>query len=120
MSTDNRRNAPRYLTCVPAGVQNAQKERVGLIRDASTTGALVFTGSKFEVNEEVRLRIGLEGAQKEEVEIVARILRVDRHDDGFWTFKMAVAFNPPRDDLTALFESLAEQQKRVFGEPPKA
>ena len=116
MPTSNRRRAARLLTCVPVGVQTPEKERIGLVRDASSTGALVFSKSKFKVDEPVNLsiRIDLEGTTT--IDIKGKILRVERlTNDGFWTFKMAIVFVPERDDLEPTFKKLADRQERLFG-----
>ena len=115
MATTNRRRASRLLTCVPVGVQTPEKERLGLVRDASSTGALVFSKSKFNVDDPVKLsiRIDLDGVTT--VDVQGRIIRVERQTDGFWTFRMGVVFEPVREDLEHLFKKLAERQERLFG-----
>ena len=118
MSTDNRRRAPRLLTCVPVGVHTKEKERIGLVRDASSVGALVFSKSKFNVDDDVMLNIRVDLHGQTTVEVKGRILRVERLTDGFWAFKMGVVFEPPREDLEPVFKALAERQERLFGSTP--
>ena len=115
MPTTNRRRATRHLTCVPAGVQTPEKERLGLIRDASSEGALLFSKSKFNIDDQVKLSIRVDHEGVETVEVNGRIVRVERQSDGFWTFRMGVRFNPPREDLSALFKALSDRQERLFG-----
>lgn len=103
------------MTCVPAGVQTSEKERLGLIRDASTTGALVFSKSKFNIDDTVKLKIKVDAGDDSTVEVMGRVLRVERQTDGFWTFRIGVKFEPVRDDLSALFKQLGERQERLFG-----
>ena len=118
MSTSNRRRATRHMTCVPAGVETPQKERLGLIRDASSTGALVFSKSKFNIDDPVKLKIRVDAGEHATVEVSGRVLRVERQTDGFWTFRIGVKFEPPREDLSSLFKSLGERQERLFGSGP--
>jgi hypothetical protein len=118
MSTTNRRRATRHVTCVPAGVQTPEKERIGLLRDASTEGALLFSKSKFNVGDAVKLSIRVDLEEKSNVEVKGRIVRVERLRDGFWNFKTGVVFDPPREDLFELFQRLAERQERLFGSTP--
>lgn len=98
------------LTCFPVGVQTGDEERIGLIRDASSVGALLFSKSKFKVDEPVVLSVRVELENQTTVEIKGRVLRVDRIKEGFWTYRMGVVFEPPREDLQPLFKTLAEQQ----------
>lgn len=118
MTTSNRPRAPRHLTCVPAGVQTAEKERLGLIRDASSSGALVFSKSKFNVDDVVKLSIRVDVGEDATVEVKGRVTRVEKQTDGFWTFRIGVKFEPPREDLATLFRSLGERQERLFGSGP--
>lgn len=118
MSTSNRRRATRHITCVPAGVQTPEKERLGLIRDASSTGALLFSKSKFNIDDPVTLTIRVDVGEDATVVVKGRVLRVERQTDGFWTFRIGVRFDPPREDLSALFKSLGDRQERLFGSGP--
>ena len=119
-TTTNRRRAPRHVTCVPAGVQTSQKERLGLVRDASAAGALLFSKSKFNVDDQVTLSIRLDGREASAIEVKGRVVRAERQTDGFWTFKMGVRFEPTREDLTTTFSELAARQERLFGSSPDA
>lgn len=119
MPTDNRRRTSRHVTCVPAGVHTSEKDRVGLIRDASTVGALLFSKSQFKVDDKVTLTIRIESDEQSDVEVHGRILRIERQSaDEFWNFRIAVVFDPPRDDLAPLFKLLADRQARLFGSGP--
>jgi hypothetical protein len=118
MPTPNRRRAPRLITCVPAGVQTAEKDRIGLIRDTSTEGASVFSKSKFNVDDTISLTIKVDTEDAHNIAVKGRIVRVERLRDGFWTFKLGVIFMPPREDLAPLFRQLAERQERLFGSSP--
>src|SRR4051812_45101556 len=113
MPTANRRHTPRLLTCVPAGVQTSEKERLGLLRDASTEGALLFTKSRFSIDDRVKLSVRVD--EDTTIEISGRIVRLEKQTDGFWTFRLGVRFVPPREDLAPLFKTLAERQERLFG-----
>ncbi len=115
MSNPNRRRTQRLLTCVPAGVQTSEKDRLGLIRDASIEGASVFSQSRFNVDDAVTLNIRVGKDDSETVEVKGRIVRVERLRDGIWTFGIGVRFVPRRDDLGPLFKQLAERQEKLFG-----
>jgi hypothetical protein len=115
MPNTNRRRTTRHVTCVPAGVHTSEKERVGLIRDASAEGALLFCKSKFGVGDALTLSIRVDLDGENSVDVQGRIVRVERMKEGFWSFRIGVLFDPPREDLTPLFERLAETQERLFG-----
>lgn len=118
MSSPNRRVAPRHITCVPAGVQTPDRQGIGLIRDASTSGASVFSKTKFNIDEILSFNILVDSEMKNSIEVKGKIVRVERLLDGFWTFKIGVVFDPPREDLALLFKSLADRQERLFGSSP--
>ncbi len=118
MTTPNRRRAPRQITCVPAGVATAEKDRIGLIRDVSTTGASVFSKSKFNIDDTLKLSICVDLELSHNLEVKGRIIRVERLLEGFWAFKLGVVFDPPREDLAPTFKALADRQERLFGSSP--
>ena len=116
-STTERRKQARHITCVPTGVESAEKERVALIRDASSKGALLLSRSQFAVGTPLKLAIQLDDTRKTEA-VDARVLRVDRLKDGFWAFGLAVEFTPPRTDLEPAFKKLSERQEKLYGKLP--
>ena len=118
MSTQNRRRAPRQITCVPAGVATAEKDRIGLIRDVSTVGAAVFSKSKYNVDDTLKLSICVDLDPANNLEVKGKVIRVERLLEGFWTFRLGVLFDPPREDLAPTFKALAERQERLFGSSP--
>ena len=89
-----------------------------MIRDASTSGALVFSKTKFDIDRVISLSILIDADEKHSVEVKGKIVRVERLVEGFWHFKLGVLFEPPREDLASLFKSLAERQERLFGTSP--
>ncbi len=115
MTTPNRRRAVRQITCVPAGVATAEKDRIGLIRDVSVQGALVFSKSRFTVDDVLRLSICVDMNDAHNLDVKGRIIRVERLLEGFWAFKLGVVFEPPREDLASIFKELADRQARLFG-----
>ncbi|MHB8875308.1 MAG: PilZ domain-containing protein [Myxococcaceae bacterium] len=114
MSTDNRRRALRLLTCVPVGVHTPEKARVGLIRDVNTGGALVFCKSKFSLKETLKLSIDT-GEGGDPVEVTGQVVRVDRLKEGFWSYGIGLVFDPPREELSSVFQAMAARQERLFG-----
>lgn len=114
MSNNERRNTTRHVTCVPTGVESADKERVALIRDASVTGALLLTRSQFPMHEQLKLSIQVENGQPP-LEAEAKVVRVERLKDGFWGWGIGVEFTPPRNDLEATFKQLSDRQEVLYG-----
>jgi len=112
--TNERRNTARHVTCVPTGVGSQDKERVALIRDASTTGALLLSRSQFPLHEVLKLSIQIETTSKP-VEVDAKVVRVERLKDGFWSWGIGVEFTPPRTDLDETFKQLSERQEKLYG-----
>ncbi len=110
----NRRVASRHLTCVAVGVEVKNKQQLALIRDASTSGALLFTRKSLAPADTVTIAIQFE-AKSSGVDVTAKVVRCSKLDDGFWSYAIAVRFDPPREDLKPLFDALAQQQERLFG-----
>ena len=115
MATSNRRQRVRQLTCTPAGVQSPEKNRLALIRDASATGALLFSKSQFPVDTPLKITIRVDNKGQPDVLVDARVVRVERLNDDFWTYGIGVIFTPTREDLSILFVSMAERQAKLFG-----
>ena len=118
MPNENRRRAARQITCVPAGVVTAEKDRIGLIRDVSTSGASVFSKSKYDIDETLKLSICVDLDPSHNVEVTGKVIRLERLLEGFWAFKIGVVFDPPREDLAPTFKALADRQERLFGSSP--
>ena len=111
---NERRNKTRHVTCVPTGVESSDKERVALIRDASITGALLLSRSQFPLHEQLKLAIQIENGQKP-TEVDAKVVRVERLKDGFWSWGIGVEFTPARADLEAIFKTLSARQETLYG-----
>jgi hypothetical protein len=116
MTTNHRRHQSRHVTCVPTGVESQDTERVALIRDASATGALLLSRSQFPMHEQLKLSIQLEGSKKT-ADVDAKVVRVERLKDGFWSWGIGVAFTPARTDLESTFKALSDRQEQLYGKP---
>lgn len=114
MSSQESRRAARHVACVPTGIASPEKERVALIRDASSTGALLLSRSQFPMNERLKLSIQLDDGKKA-LPVDATVVRVERLKDGFWTWGIGVAFTPPRTDLEPVFQELSARQEKLYG-----
>jgi PilZ domain len=111
MTEQERRRATRYNMCVPTGVKTPARERIGIIRNTSATGALILSESRFAVGEEVTLEIQAGGNRSEVVEVRAKVLRQDAAPEGLWRCRLAMVFTPPRPDLVPLFQRLETKPK---------
>ncbi len=114
MAASNRRVASRRITCVAVGVEVKNKQQLALIRDASTSGAMLFTRKAVAAGDKLTITIQFE-SNSVGVEVIGKVVRTSSLKEGFWSWAVAVAFEPPRDDLKPLFDALAEQQERLFG-----
>lgn len=113
-TASNRRVASRRITCVAVGVEVKNKQQLALIRDASTSGAMLFTRKAVTAGDKLTITIQFETGSAG-VEVTGNVVRTSALKDGFWSWAVAVAFEPTRDDLKPLFDALAEQQERLFG-----
>jgi len=114
----DRRSHPRQLTCVPASLESRwSAEDLALIRDASVSGARLFTGVRLEPNEEVLLNLFLEPDSERSRQVRARVVRCEPTDVALpgaavWRqqdFALGVLFLDQHHDLAAAIGSLAKQ-----------
>lgn len=100
----DRRRAQRYSVRLPVAVETQAKQRLGLIKNTSITGALVLSSSNFPIGVDVTLKLNV-GAN--DVAVNARVLRREvLPDDGVWHCQLAMVFDPPRPDLEPMFVEL--------------
>jgi hypothetical protein len=96
------RRSPRRPVWLPIGIDGeGRPNRIGVSRDASLTGVLISTGSKFEVGEVVTLRIRLTNKNKE-IRVRGKVVRVDTETGAaalMWPFRIAVQLDTPVADL---------------------
>jgi hypothetical protein len=117
---DNRRNDQRHLACMLAQIAQGERDpRNALIRDISTTGALLLTRAKLEVGHPVQLSLYLsadEGAQP--ITAAGKIVRFEQRPRAVadvWTHSAAVQFDVPLTQLASDLEAIAAKQRAVFG-----
>ena len=96
------RKSPRRPVWLPIGIDGENRpNRIGVSRDASLSGVLISTGSRFEVGEVVTLRIRLTNKNKE-IQAKGKVVRVD-HETGaaaqMWPYRIAVQLDTPVADL---------------------
>ena len=117
---DNRRNEHRHLACMLAQIAQGDRDpRNALIRDISTTGALLLTRAKLQVGDPIHLSLYLstdEGSQP--VTASGRIVRFEQRPRALadvWTHSAAVHFDTPLAQLAPGLEAIAARQRAVFG-----
>jgi hypothetical protein len=115
----NRRSELRHLACMLAQVQRGDNARSALIRDISTTGALLFTRTKLQVGEVLKLSLFLEGdSSTQPVVTQGKVVRSEsrpRQLADVWTESAAIQFDSPLNDLSGKLEQIAAKQKATFG-----
>lgn len=102
------RKSPRRPVWLPIGIDGENRpNRIGVSRDASLTGVLISTGSRFEVGETVTLRIRLTEKNKE-IQVKGQVVRVDAETGAaaqMWPYRIAVHLEKP---VAALQEAIAD------------
>jgi hypothetical protein len=114
---DERRNASRQLSCIPAHIGSKEDTpHLALIHDVSSTGALLFTRAQLEVDEEVTLSLYLSPDSAPPREASGKVVRVgrralDRAD--IWQWEVGVEFHEPIDEYQSEIEDLTERQRKA-------
>jgi hypothetical protein len=109
-----RRTEPRKLTCIPAYIQAPDESPlVALIRDASTTGALLLTRRQLEPGERLKLSLYLTGNAKDARPAHARVARCERRTGDradVWPWEVGVHFDEPISQYADEIKELTERQ----------
>ncbi len=98
-----RRASPRNRVTIAVGIDGTvRKHRFGISRDASATGMLLATPSRFEVGEELALTVFLGVSERRHVR--GRVIRVEvcpMRSAETWRYRLALQYIGPTPDLTA-------------------
>lgn len=122
ISGANRRRELRHIACYPADIHRDSGEpNLSLIRDLSTTGALLFTTATLEKGQTISLELHLGEKETSEVaRVEAEVVRVSPRPagQGLWRFSAAVKFPEPLDQWRAEIEELGKSLPPLgVGEP---
>jgi hypothetical protein len=113
----DRRSHPRQLTCVPASLESRwSAQDLALIRDASVSGARLFTELRLEPNEEVLLNLFLERDSETPRQARARVVRCEPTDPAradVWTWQIAVEFLESIKGYEKELEELCRRQEQA-------
>ena len=95
-----RRNHERHVVFVAAEIERGPKLRLGITKDLSRSGALLFTRTRLRVGDDIVLKLVMSDQGREQV--VARVIREDDVAvDGFWRRQVAVTFDRLLPENTA-------------------
>lgn len=112
MQDDERRSAQRHVACFPAEIDAGQEwATTALIRDLSSTGALLLAREEFVVGEPLTVQLHLSDELGPR-QASARVLRVEpNHAEGerVWPVAVAIHFDEPLDDVE---NEIAELERR--------
>ncbi len=119
-SGDNRRIEPRHLACMLAQIAQGDRDpRNALIRDISTTGALLLTRAKLQVGEPIQLSLYLTADEvAQPIQAAGKIVRFEQRPRALadvWTHSAAIQFDVPLVQLASELETIASKQRAVFG-----
>ncbi len=112
---EDRRGDLRHLTCYPFHIQTGEMGdtsdlEIALIRDLSTTGALLFTRQELEVGARVKLHLDVFGRPNEVRLAIGHVVRSEARspeEAEVWPFAIAVQLDEPQGDLAPAIEELA-------------
>ncbi|MFO0677541.1 MAG: PilZ domain-containing protein [Polyangiaceae bacterium] len=113
-SGGDRRAHRRYRVNLPLGIDaGARTGRVGITHDASVTGLLFNTRSRFEPGDVVDVTLFVEShagagkaSEKKVRAKVVRVLTVDLRSDYPWRYLTAITFEDALTDLEGRFAEL--------------
>jgi hypothetical protein len=115
---EDRRNASRKLSCIPAHIESKQEDSalLALIHDVSSTGALLFTQAKLRIDEEVSLNLYLSPESEPPREATGKVVRVERRAidrADVWQWEIGVEFHESIDQYASEIEDLSARQRKV-------
>ena len=112
-----RRSHSRQLTCVPASLESRwSAQDLALIRDASASGARLFSLVRLEPNEEVLLNLYLEQGSESPRQARARVVRCEPTDPGradVWAWEIAVEFLESIQGYEKELDELCRRQEQA-------
>src|SRR6185503_18705883 len=109
-----RRRHPRHRATFPVQIDTERKkQRLGVARNASVSGVLLGTGSRFDAGERVSLALQFHG-KAQEWRVSGRIVRVgsDRASDWFSRI-LAVEFDQALPEIEALLDQTEREQAEI-------
>lgn len=115
----DRRAGTRHLACFAAEIQVERWNgaRTAVIRDLSVTGALLLTGAKVQVGEQVALNLYIVGDETMH-SVNGKIVRYERRDPataGLWPYSVGVHFDAPLTELEEQIKEVAARQAALLG-----
>jgi hypothetical protein len=112
---EERRLHRRQLTCIPAYFEaRSESQDVALIRDASVTGAKLYTRVKVDLDQAVTLHLYLGGESATPRQATGRVVRVERRDpdqSDVWRWEVGVEFDEPITPYEDEIEELCRRQE---------
>jgi hypothetical protein len=110
-----RRAHTRLLTCVPASLDSRwSSQDLALIRDASVTGARLYTHLNLDPGEELGMNLYLDADSDKPLSLQARVVRIDACDPAWqdvWAWEVAVEFVKPLTGYERQLEELCRRQE---------
>jgi hypothetical protein len=110
-----RRTHSRQLTCMAASLESRwSSQDLALIRDASATGARLYTHVNLDPGEEVGVNLYLDPDSDTPLPVQARVVRIDACDPArqdVWAWEVAVEFVTPLTGYERQLEELCRRQE---------
>lgn len=115
----DRRAGTRHLACFAAEIQMERWNgaRTAVIRDLSVTGALLLTGAKVQIGDQVSLNLYVLGDETMHT-VTGKVVRRERRDPssaGLWPFSVGVHFDAPLTELEDQIKEVAARQAALLG-----
>lgn len=110
-----RRRHQRHRAAFPVQIDgDEKKDRIGVARNASISGVLVGTPSRFSAGERVTLSLKFVG--EPDLRVRGRIVRIDADKRSDWFNRiLAVAFDEAVPELELLLDAAEQQQSALRG-----
>jgi hypothetical protein len=117
--SSDRRAGARHLACFAAEIQAERWNgaRTAVIRDLSVTGALLLTGAKVELGDQVTLNLYILGDETMHT-VTGKVVRKERRDPttaGLWPFSVGVQFDAALTELEEQIKAVAARQAALLG-----
>jgi hypothetical protein len=114
-----RRIGTRHLACFAAEIQMERWNgaRTAVIRDLSIGGALLLTGAKVNIGDQVTLNLYIQGDETVHA-VTGVVVRKERRDPktaGLWPFSVGVQFDDTLTQLEPQIKAVADRQAALLG-----
>ena len=114
MASSDKRTALRHLVVVPVQIDSAErKQRLGVTRDVSKSGARFLSNSKFAIGEKLEVTFYVSSASNSSRKVQGEVVRLEALPPGLqWRYAMALRFEDSMPEAEEVFAELESRDTK--------